>query len=137
MWRSELCGGRSTISQEFARMIKTQAGALSMTDNPGNVMDYILIAVPALLLLAAAASAVIRRWRIRKVAQLRSHQYQDHLARRHLLETQAVIADPGEDEIASTVAAAFDDIDRRIDAALAALDEFKVPQPPDGVAAHR
>ena len=108
-----------------------------MADNPGNVMDYILIAVPALLLLAAAASAMIRRWRIRKVAQLRSRQHQDHQARRHHLETQAVIADPGEDEIASAVSAAFADIDRRIDAALAALDEYKVPQPPDGVPAQR
>jgi hypothetical protein len=128
-------------------MIETQAGALFMADNPGSVMDYILIALPALLLLAAAASAMVRAWRIRKVAQLRRRQLEAHQARRHVLETQqprravavtqAVIGDPGEDEIASLVAAAFDDIDRRIDAALAALDTYKVPQPPDGVPAQR
>jgi len=128
-------------------MIKTQAGALLMTDNPGDVMDYILIAVPVLLLLGAMAAAVMRRWKVRKVAELRSRQLEAHQARRQVLEThqaqrqvletQAVIADPDEDEIASTVSAAFDDIDRRIDAALAALDKFKVPQPPDGVPAQR
>jgi len=126
-------------------MIKTQAGALLMTDNPGNVMDYILIAVPVLILLGAVAAAGTRRWKVRKVAQLRSRQLEahqarrkaleTHQARRHVLETQAVMADPSDKEIASAVADAFDDIDRRIEAALAALDKYKVPQSPDGVPA--
>ncbi|MDH3605654.1 MAG: hypothetical protein OER12_01510 [Acidimicrobiia bacterium] len=92
-----------------------------MIENPGDVMNVVFFVGTALFLLAAAVSALTKRWKIKAITQRRERAHEALRAR------TVPVGDGG------NTAEEFAAVDRRIEAVLAELSHFKASQRSGGV----